>query len=58
MDEDLIMRERRNRWRMVEKARRERKKGKWVRITTRKIWIVGMEWRWVEEWDEWERVEE
>lgn len=37
VDEDLTMKERRNRWKMVEKARRERKKGKRVRMTNRRI---------------------
>lgn len=37
MDEDLTMRERRRRWRMVKKARRDREKGKWVRMTTKKV---------------------
>lgn len=27
----------RNRWRMVKKARRERKRGKWFRMTNRKM---------------------
>lgn len=56
MDEDLTMRERRRRWRMVEKARREREKGKWVRMTNRRLSIV--EWQWEEEKREWKRVEE
>lgn len=44
MDEDLTMMERRNRWRMVEKARGERENRKWVRMTNRKrkIWIEGV----------------
>lgn len=49
VDEDLTMKKRRRRWMMVEKARRERKKGEWVRITNRRIWIEGVEWRWLEE---------
>lgn len=43
MDEDLTLRERRLRWSMVEKARREREKGKWVRMTNRRIWIDKVE---------------
>lgn len=58
VDEDLTMRERRNRWRMVEKARREREKGKRVRMTNRRMWSEEVEWRWVEESEEWVRVEE
>lgn len=33
VDEDLSMKERRIRWRIIEKAREERRKGKKVRVT-------------------------
>lgn len=35
MDKDLMLRKRRVRWKMVEKAKREREKGKWVRVKNR-----------------------
>lgn len=41
MDKDLTMRERRNKWRMIEKAKREREKGRRVKMTNSKIWIRG-----------------
>lgn len=41
VDENLTMRKRTNRWRMVEKARRERQKEKWIRMTNKRIWIEG-----------------
>lgn len=58
LDKDLTMRERRNRWRMVEKARNEREKDRRVRITNKRIWIERVEWRWVEKRKEWGRVDE
>lgn len=39
VDEDLTMEERRLRWRMVEKARMEKRKGRKEVINNRKIWI-------------------
>lgn len=41
VDENLTMRKRTNRCRMVEKARRERQKEKWIRMTNKRIWIEG-----------------
>lgn len=32
------------RWRMVEVARREREKGRSVRVTNREIWVDGKKW--------------
>lgn len=43
VDEDLIMEERKVRWKLVEKARMERVKGVVV-TTNRRIWINGKAW--------------
>lgn len=43
---------------MVEKAKKEGEKGKWGRVTNRRIWIKRVEWRWMEGKEDWERVEE
>lgn len=48
MDKDLTMRERRNKWKMVEKAKREREKERRVKMTNSKIWMRGWngsEWK-------------
>lgn len=61
IDEDLTLKERKLRWRLVEKAREERAKGKEVTMTSRKIWIERKEWNWSEgkqEWNEGAREEE
>lgn len=58
MDKDLTMKKRRRMWMMVEKAKREKKKRVWVRITNRRIWIEGVEWRWLEEKEVKKGVEE
>ena len=58
IDEDLTMEERRARWRMVKRAKKERRKGKKVEVSNRRMWIDGEEWRWVEEEKRWQTVEE
>jgi len=40
------MEERRVRWKLVERARTERARGRVVVTTNRKIWIDGKVWRW------------
>lgn len=55
-DEDLTMEERKLRWRILEKAREERRKGRSAVVNNRQLWIDGKEWKWNEErkiW--WER---
>ena len=58
IDEDLTMEERKTRWRMVERARRERRAGKRVIVTNRRMWVDGKEWRWIEEEDKWRELGE
>jgi len=62
VDEDLSMEERRVRWKLVERARAERARGKTVVTTNRRIWIDGKAWGWDllrEEWyEETEETEE
>lgn len=41
VDEDLMMEERRGRWKLVERARSERAKGNVVVTTNRRVWING-----------------
>lgn len=36
----------------------EEEGGRRVRMTNRRVWIEGVEWRWVEEREEWKRIEE
>lgn len=47
------MEERRVRWRMVERARIEREKGRNVMVTNRRMWVEGEEWRWDKESENW-----
>jgi len=44
MDEDLTMEERRVRWKLVERAKTERARGRVVVTTNRRIWIDGKAW--------------
>jgi len=46
VDEDLTMEERRVRWKLVERTRTERARGRVVVTTNRKIWIDGKVWGW------------
>lgn len=39
VNEDLSMEERKLRWMMIEKARREREKGKKVEVKNRELWV-------------------
>ena len=56
IDKDLTMEERRTRWRLVERARKERREGKKVVVTNRKLWIKGVEWRWMEKEERWKAM--
>ncbi|KMQ86085.1 hypothetical protein RF55_15044 [Lasius niger] len=49
VDEDLMREERKMKWRIKERARLERNKGKWVEFDSRGLWIEGREWKWDEE---------
>ncbi|KMQ87632.1 hypothetical protein RF55_13035 [Lasius niger] len=53
VDEDLTREERKLRWRIGEKARVERRRGRKVVADNRKIWIEGRKWRWNEEKRNW-----
>jgi len=46
VDEDLTLEERRVRWKLVERARTERARGRVVVVTNRRIWIEGKAWGW------------
>lgn len=48
VDEDLTREEGRIRWLMLERARKERGRGKEVMVCGRRIWIKGKEWGWDE----------
>lgn len=43
IDEDLTLKKRRIKWKLVEKARKEKKKGREVEIENRRIWIERKE---------------
>lgn len=43
MNEDLTLEKRRIRWRIVERARKNKKEEKQVVIANRRIWIEGKE---------------
>ncbi|XP_046142809.1 golgin subfamily A member 6-like protein 6 [Osmia bicornis bicornis] len=53
--EDLSREERRIRWKIKEKAREERAKGKEVEFSNRRLWIEGKEWLWEERKGEWKQ---
>lgn len=48
VDEDLTREERKIRWLMLERARKERKRGKEVMVRGRRIWRKGKKWGWNE----------
>lgn len=49
IDEVLTREERRIKWMMMERARRERSRKKEVVINGKRMWIEGEEWVWNEE---------
>lgn len=49
LDEDLTLKERRIRWRMMERARRERRERNRVVVSNRRMWMERKEWQRVEE---------
>lgn len=53
-----MMEERRVRWRLVERARKERAKGKVVVTTNRRIWVDGKAWGWDNERNGWQEIAE
>ena len=53
VDEDLTMEERKLRWRLVEKAKEERSKGRSTLVDNRRLWVDGKEWKWDEEKKVW-----
>ena len=54
LDEDLTMEERKTRWRMLERANKERNKGKKVYVGNRSMWVDGIEWVWNKRKEKWE----
>ncbi|EFN61777.1 hypothetical protein EAG_06648 [Camponotus floridanus] len=46
IDEDLTMKEKKVRWKLVERARTERAKERVVVVTNRRIWVGGKAWGW------------
>jgi len=59
VDEDLTMEERKVRWKLVERARTERARGKVIVTINRRIWIDRRAWGWDLERDRWyEETEE
>ncbi|KMQ87341.1 hypothetical protein RF55_13388 [Lasius niger] len=58
VDEDLTREERKMKWRIKERARLERNRGKWVEYDSRRIWTEGREWKWDEQTESWKECEE
>jgi len=54
VDEDLTLEERKVRWKMVERARTERARGRVVVVTNRRLWIDGKAWGWDLEKGRWQ----
>ncbi|EFN62020.1 hypothetical protein EAG_08491 [Camponotus floridanus] len=52
VDEDLTMEERQVRWKLVERVRMERAKGRVVVTTNRRVWVNGKAWGWDTEREE------
>lgn len=42
------MEERKKRWRMLEAAKRERARGRTVRVLNKEMWVNGKKWEWEE----------
>lgn len=53
VDEDLTLGERKARWKLIERARLERARGKSVILTNRRVWVNGKGWRWDLERESW-----
>lgn len=45
VDEDLTMEERKLRWRLMEKAREKRKKGRSTLVDNSRLWVDRREWK-------------
>ncbi|CAL1672175.1 unnamed protein product [Lasius platythorax] len=58
VDEDLTREERKMKWRIKERARLERNRGKSVEYDSRRLWIEGKEWKWDEEAESWRECKE
>ncbi|KMQ90337.1 hypothetical protein RF55_9919 [Lasius niger] len=58
VDEDLTREERKMKWRIKERARLERGRGKRVEFDSRGLWVEGREWKWDEEMEVWREVKE
>lgn len=44
VDEDLLMEERRLRWRIIETAREERTRRRRLRFNNKELWVEGRRW--------------
>ncbi|CAL1672290.1 unnamed protein product [Lasius platythorax] len=58
VDENLTREERKMKWRIKERARLERSRGKRVEYDSRRLWIEGKEWKWDEEVESWREYKE
>lgn len=58
VDEDLTMKERKKRWRMVGTARRERANRRRVEVSNRELRVEGKRWIWIKGRNSWEEAEE
>ncbi|KMQ84208.1 hypothetical protein RF55_18199 [Lasius niger] len=58
VDEDLTREERKMKWRIKERARLERNRGKRVEYNNRRLWVDGREWKWDEEVESWREYKE
>ncbi|KMQ89255.1 hypothetical protein RF55_11135 [Lasius niger] len=58
VDKDLTREERKMKWRINERARVERNKGKRVEYNKRRLWVDGREWKWYEEAESWRECKE
>ncbi|XP_029054825.2 vicilin-like seed storage protein At2g18540 [Osmia bicornis bicornis] len=56
VDEGLNKEERRLKWMIKEKAKKEKEEGRSVLFNSRRIWVEGKEIKWCEERKRWERV--
>ncbi|XP_046145679.1 cilia- and flagella-associated protein 251-like [Osmia bicornis bicornis] len=56
VDEDLNKEERRLKWIIKEKAKKERDAGRKVMYNSRRIWVEGTEIKWNEEKKNWEKI--
>lgn len=49
INEDLTMEEKRRRWRIMKTARKERARGKRIKVSNRELRVEGRRWSWSKE---------